>query len=565
MVAERLCASVPTRGPSVRAKVTGVSAPNSSGMTDGAAPGETAASDLAGQQKLGRSTLIFSVATGVSRILGLVREMVAAYYFGISGAINAFTVAFQIPNLVRALLADAALSGAFVPVFSELLEKGERKRAWRVASTIFWLVLLVLGGLTALFILIAPLLIRPFGVPAENFDLAVGLSRVLFPIVVLLGLSGVIVGILNTYDHFTVPALTPIAWNIAIIVGLWVGVPRVSSEDAQLYVYAGAILVGTLIQLLLPVPWLRGRDGRLQMVLDWRDPAVHRFFKLMLPVTLTLGLINMNAVIDTLFASRLLDPDLAPAAINAAFRLYMLPQGMFSVAVATVLFPALARYAAQNDLDAFRATVSTGLRQIAFLLIPASIVSAVLAEPIVRLVYERGEFTSSDVTVVAACLAAFSLGLAFNGWMLMLSRGFYGLQSNWVPTVVGVGTLVLNAVLDVAFYRVGIWGIPLSTSLVNIVGVAFLLVFLRRRVGGVGLARIVDSVIRVTGASLALGAVAFGLWYALDQALGRSTGAQVVSLSVALAAGAIVYLVACRLLRVREMNALRQTITRRSG
>ena len=170
----------------------------------------------------------------------------------------------------------------------------------------------------------------------------------LFPIVVLLGLSGVIVGILNTYDHFTVPALTPVFWNLAIIVGLVIGVPRVESENAQLYVYAGAILVGTLIQLLLPVPWLRGLDGRLQLVLDWRDPAVRRFFTLMLPVTLTLGLINVNAVIDTLFASRLIDPDLAPAAINAAFRLYMLPQGMFSVAVATVLFPALARLAARE-------------------------------------------------------------------------------------------------------------------------------------------------------------------------------------------------------------------------
>ena len=203
-----------------------MSAPNSTGMNDAADPAGASAPALLHRQRLARSTAIFSVATGLSRVLGLVREMVAAYYFGINGKINAFTVAFQIPNLVRALLADAALSGAFVPVFSDLLEKGERKRAWRVASTIFWLVLLVLGGVTALFILIAPLLIRPFGDPGGDFDLAVGLSRVLFPIVVLLGLSGVVVGILNTYDHFTVPALTPVFWNLAIIVGLWLGVPR---------------------------------------------------------------------------------------------------------------------------------------------------------------------------------------------------------------------------------------------------------------------------------------------------------------------------------------------------
>jgi putative peptidoglycan lipid II flippase len=544
--------------------VSSVSAPNSTGMSDAGDPDAALPAQAGRHQKLARSTLIFSVATGLSRVLGLVREMVAAYYFGISGAINAFTVAFQIPNLMRALLADAALSGAFVPVFSDLLEKGDRKRAWRVASTIFWLVFLVLGGLTALFILIAPLLIRPFGEPGGDFDLTVGLSRVLFPIVVMLGLSGVIVGILNTYDHFTVPALTPVFWNLAIIAGLWLGVPRVSGEDAQLYVYAGAILVGTLIQLLLPVPWLRGLDGRLQLVLDWRDPAVRRFFKLMLPVTLTLGLINVNGVIDTLFASRLLDPDLAPTAINSAFRLYMLPQGMFSVAVATVLFPALARFAAQNDLDGFRATVSTGLRQIAFLLIPASVISAVLAEPIVRLVYERGAFTESDVTVVAGCLAAFSLGLVFNGWMLMLTRGFYGLQSNWLPTVIGVGTLGLNAVLDVVLYRVGIWGVPLATSLVNIVGAALLVFFLHRRVGGIDLARVTDAIVRVTGASIALGAVAFGLWYALDGALGRSTAAQIAALGAALTLGGIVYLGACRVLRVRELDALRQTITRRA-
>lgn len=541
-----------------------MSAPNSTGMSDGADHAAAPVPGAAQRRRLARSTLIFSVATGVSRLLGLVREMVAAYYFGINGKINAFTVAFQIPNLMRALLADAALSGAFVPVFSDLIEKGERRRAWRVASTIFWLVLLVLGALTALFILIAPILIRPFGDPGGDFDLAVGLSRVLFPIVVLLGLTGVIVGILNTYDHFTVPALSPVFWNLAIIVGLWLGVPRVSGEDAQLYVYAGAILVGTLIQLFLPVPWLRGLDGRLQLVLDWRDPAVRRFFVLMLPVTLTLGLINVNAVIDTLIASRLVDPDLAPAAINAAFRLYMLPQGMFSVAVATVLFPALARLAARNDLEGFRDTISTGLRQIGFLLIPASVVSAVLAEPIVRIVYERGAFTESDVTVVAGCLAAFSLGLAFNGWMLMLTRGFYGLQSNWLPTSIAVGTLCLNAILDVALYPLGIWGIPFATSLVNIAGVAALLYFLRRRVGGVDLARVSDAIVRITLASVALGAVSFGVWYALDRGLGRSIGAQAVSLGAALVLGGVVYLGACRLLHVRELDVLRQAVSRRS-
>ncbi len=440
-------------------------------------------------RRLARSTAIFSLATGISRILGLVREIVAKYYFGVGGRVNAFTIAFQVPNLVRALVADAALSSAFVPVFSELLEKGERKRAWRVASSLFWLMLLGLGGLTALFIVLAPWVILPFGNPGGSRSLAVGLSRVLFPIVAR-------------------------------------------------------------------------RDDRLRLVIDWRDPAVRRVMKLMLPVTLGLGLINFNAVIDSAFASRLINPRLAPAAIDSAFRLYMLPQGMFSVAIATVLFPSLARLAARGDIQGFRNTVSLGLRQIAFLLVPASVVSAVLAEPITRIVYQRGQFHVSQTPVVAAALAAFSAGLMFNGTMLMLNRAFFSPQSNWIPTAVALGNLVLNAGLDAAFYRFGIWGIPLSTSVVNIAGTAVLLYLLRRRLGRIDLRATSDTLARVTTASAVLGGVAFGIWYALDRGLGRSFGGQLVSVGLALTAGTASYLLACRALQVRELDALLALRTR---
>ena len=518
------------------------------------------------RRRLARSTAIFALATGLSRVLGLVREMVAAYYFGAGGKINAFTVAFQVPNLVRALVADAALSAAFVPVFSELLEKGERARAWRVASTVFWIMLLGLGGLTGLFILLAPLVIAPFGDQGGDRELAIGLSRVLFPIVALLGLSGLVVGILNSYEHFTVPALTPVAWNVAIIAGLAVGVPQADSMDTKLYVYAGAILVGTVIQVLLPVPWLRGRDGRLRVLVDWRDPAVKRVFALMVPVTLSLGLINFNAVVDTLFASRLIDAELAPTAIDKAFRIYMLPQGMFSVALATVLFPSLARLATRGDYDGFRDTVSLGLRQIGFLLVPASAVAAVLAEPIVRLLYQRGEFTPGQTPVVAGALAAFAAGLTFNGTMLMLNRAFFSLQSNWVPTLVALGNLALNAALDAAFYRLGTWGIPLATSLVNMGGTAALFVLLRRRLGRIELRGAALAYLLILAASALAAGAGFGVWWMLDDQLGRSTGAQIVSLVVGLAAAADVYLIACILLGVRELGAvlsLRPRVSRR--
>jgi putative peptidoglycan lipid II flippase len=526
-------------------------------MTDYEAEPPVVRTDDPGEgRRLARSTAVFSLATAVSRALGLLREMVSAYFFGVAGAINAFTVAIQIPNLVRALVADAALSGAFVPVFSELLERGEKKRAWRVASTLFWLTLLVLGGLTALFILLAPLLLRPFGDPGGDFELAVGLSRVLFPIVVLLGLSGIVVGILNTYQQFAVPALAPVAWNLVIVLGLVLGVPRIDDENAQLYLYAGVVVLGTLVQLLLPIPWLRRLDGRLTMVLDWRDPAVRQVLVLMLPVTLTIGLVNVNFVVDTLFASRLLDPELAPAAIDKAFRLYMLPQGIFAVAVTTVLFPTLARLSARDDAPGLRRALDNGLRQIAFLLVPAGLISIVLAEPIVRLVYERGEFTSENTIVVAQCLQAFSVGLVFNGWMLILNRSFYAVQSNWIPTGIALGAVGLNAALDAVFYRFGIWGIPLATATVNVVGSLTLLVMMRRRIGLEHVGRTVAVVGRIAVAGAVSAGAALAVWYGLDAWLGRSLGAQLVSVAAGLAAAGLVYVGAARALGIRELEAL---------
>jgi putative peptidoglycan lipid II flippase len=509
---------------------------------------------------LARSGVIFAVATGVSRVIGLVREIAQAAIFGIAGPVNAFEIAFLIPNTVRSLVADSALSAAFVPVFSDLLVKGERKRAWRVASSLFWLMLLGLGGLTALFLVIAPLVMAIFGYgPHDEFGkLAAGLARILFPLVLILGLTGIVVGILNSYDHFTVPALSPVLWNLIILLGLGLGVQTTdpSEHSTRLYIYAASILVATIAQFLLPLPWLRGLDGRLHMAIDIHDPAVKRVFTLMIPVTIGLGLININAVIDQLFATHYLDKTLAPAAIVRAFRLYMLPQGVFSVAVATVLFPLLSRHAARADWNGFRHTVSTGLRLICFLLLPASAAAAVLATPIVRLLYQHQNFVAKDTPIVAACLAAFALGLTFNGTMLMLNRGFFSLQSPWIPSWVALGNLGLNAVLDAVFYRFGIWGIPLSTSLVNIAGTGALLYFFRRRIGGFDLSDTARTFALVAVASAVLAAVAWWVWHLLDSGLGRSLPAQIVSLGAGLALGYAAFFGACRLLGVRELDTL---------
>jgi putative peptidoglycan lipid II flippase len=507
---------------------------------------------------LARSGVIFAVATALSRIVGLAREIAQAAIFGVKGPVNAFEIAFLVPNTVRALVADAALSAAFVPVFSDLLVKGERKRAWRVASSIFWLMLLGLGGLTALFVVIAPWVMAAFHYgPGQQYGaLAAGLARVLFPIVLVLGLTGLVVGILNSYDHFTVPALSPVAWNLVILLGLLLGVENSHAPSRRLYFYAVAILVATIVQFLLPLPWLRGRDDRLRMVIDVRDPAVKRTFVLMLPVTIGLGLININAAIDQLFATNFLNPQLAPAAIVRAFRLYMLPQGVFSVAVATVLFPSLSRAVSRADWSGFRRTVATGLRLISFFLIPASAASAVLCVPIVRLVYQHDQFAATYTPVVAYSLAAFSLGLTFNGTMLMLNRAFFSLQSPWIPSWVALGNLGVNAALDAAFYRLGIWGIPLSTSIVNIAATWALLVLLRRRIGPLGLGEAARGFVLVAVASAVLAAVAWWGWHLVDDVVGRSLPGQIVSVGVGLAAGVVAFLGACRLLGVDELETM---------
>jgi putative peptidoglycan lipid II flippase len=229
---------------------------------------------------------------------------------------------------------------------------------------------------------------------------------------------------------------------------------------------------------------------------------------------------------------------------------------VFAVAVTTVLFPTLARLAARGDQPGLRRALDRGLRQIAFLLVPAGLVSIVLAEPIVRLVYERGEFTADDTVIVAQCLQAFALGLVFNGWMLILNRSFYALQTNWIPTGIALGAVAVNAGLDTVLYRLGIWGIPLATAMVNVFAATTLLVMMRRRLGLEHVGRTIVVVLRILAASVLAGAAAYLAWYALDAWLGRSLGAQVAAVGGGLAAAALAYLGSGRALGLRELETL---------
>jgi putative peptidoglycan lipid II flippase len=470
---------------------------------------------------------------------------------------SAFTIAFQVPNLIRSLFADSALSAAFVPVFTELLETNRRREAFNLAGALFGLILAVLGVITVVFMLLAGVLMPLFTGPEfgpELDALTVGLSRVMFPIVVLLGLNGLLVGILNAYDHFTIPALAPLVWNIVIIAALVFLTPLFEGPN-ELYAYAIGVLAGTVVQFLMALPPLRRVGFPLKVSFDWRDPRIARILKLMLPVTIGLGLINFNLLINSILGSRISVE--APAAIDRAFRIYMLPQGMFSVAVATVLFPALSRLAARRDLEGLRHTSANGVRQIALLLIPAAATTLVLAEPITRLVYERGDFDADSTTQVAEALFWFSFSLPFAGANLLLTRTYFSLQEPWTPTALAGLTLAINAGVSAALYKpLGIGGVVLGTAVASATMTAGQAYFLRGRLGGIELGQTLRSVARMLVAAAILAGVAYGVWWPLDQALGRSLPAQIVSLGLALTAGALAYAGAVIALRIPEARQI---------
>jgi putative peptidoglycan lipid II flippase len=536
------------------------------GPPEAGAPGGPETAPARGR-RLARSTAFFSFATGLSRVAGLIREIVAASYFGVTGPMSAFTIAFQVPNLVRALFADAALQGAFVPVFTELLEKDRRREAFRAASALFLFICLALGALTLLFLLVAPLVIDVVapGFRDEPFlrDLTVGLSRLMFPIVLLLALSGVVVGMLNSFEHFSVPALAPVAWN-AVIIATLVGLTPVLPEQDEIYSYGIGVLAGTLVQLVLPMPWLRKYGVRFEVSFDFRNPYVVRVLKLMLPVTVALGLINFSLLINSFFGT--LVSEEAPAAIDKAFRIYMLPQGLFSVAIATILFPTLSRFAARGAIDDLRRTMGNGIRQIFLLLIPSGVIMAVLAEPITRLVYERGVFDAAATDLVAEAMFWWAFSLPFQGAGLLLSRTYFSLQRPWTNTALAGASLAVNAVVSLVLYEpLGVGGVVIGTVVATVGMTLAQAAFLRPDLGGVELPRTAAAVGRMLLAAAGLAVVSWLAWKGLDEALGRSLPAQIASLGIGITAGLAVYAGGVWLTRVPEGRQIARLAGERFG
>ncbi|HEV3128834.1 MAG TPA: murein biosynthesis integral membrane protein MurJ [Solirubrobacteraceae bacterium] len=516
------------------------------------------------RRRLALSTAIFALATALSRVAGLGREIVAASFFGTTAAASAFTLASQVPNLFSNLFSQAALSAAFVPVFTELLQAGRKREAFRVASTLFWIILIGLGALTLLWLAVAdvvtPLITGTLSPSATQ--LTAGLSQVLFPVVLLLSLTGLMVGILQSYDEFTIPALAPAVWNMVILILLVVLKPQFHGGN-QTYAYAIAWLVATVVQLVMVAWALQRVDFKLTFAIDWQDSRVRQVLILFLPVTMSIGIVNLDIFLNAGFGS--LVSNQAPRAIDNAFRIYMLPQGIFSVAVATVLFPTLSRMAARRDPAGMRRSLGNGIRQINLLLIPSAALLVVLATPIVRIVYQRGEFTAHSTHLVSIALFWFAFSLPFAGVNLLLTRTFFALKRPWIPTKLAALNMVVDIIVSVALYKpLGIAGLVIGTAAANLVMTGLQLHRLRvgfngRLEGGQTL--MITS--RILVATVIMAAVARGVWAAVDGVFGHSFVVELFAVGMAIVVSGALYAKIILAMRVPEARQIQSLVTQR--
>ncbi len=509
------------------------------------------------------NTAIFAAATALSRLAGLIREAFAGSFFGTSRTFSAFAIASQIPNLMANLFAQAALSAAFVPVFTELLQKGRKQEAFRLATTLFWIVMLVLGAITAVGILLAGLVLPLFSGKGFDGHTTGVLTQILFPVVLLLGLAGVLTGILQSYDQFSLPALAPVVWNVTIIV-LTI-LLRHHTGGQGVYGYAIAWLNATFVQFALIASALRRIDYRLSFEIDWHDPRIRQVFTLMLPVTIGLGIINLDALINSGIGTLVTThpkPGEAPAAIRYAFLLYMMPQGIFSVAVSTVLFPTLSRQAARRAPAEMRATLGNGMRQINLLLIPSAAGLVALAMPITRLVFERGAFTPESLQLTSTALFWFSFSLPFAGLNALMTRTFFALQRPWIPTKLGFINLIVDVILSVALYRpLGIAGLVIGTGTANLLMAALQL--RRLQIGfnrRLDLHQTVMITARIIVVAIPTGVIARIVWALLDGLVGTGLVGQVISVGTAIAAAGGFYIWAISHMRIPEWRQIERTL-----
>ncbi|MEO7142719.1 MAG: murein biosynthesis integral membrane protein MurJ [Bryobacteraceae bacterium] len=536
---------------------------------DAAHPGRSSASD-----SVVRSAGVVSLAVMMSRITGLIRESVMARLFGAGLVYDAFMLGFRIPNLTRDLFAEGALSSAFVPTFTEYLSTKSKKEAAELANLVATALIVVVGAFCALGVIFSPQLVRLLAPGYEEvpgkFALAVTMTRVMFPFLLLVALAAQAMGILNACNQFAVPALSSTFFNLGsvgfgVLLGYFVG-PHIGIS--HIYGMALGVVLGGALQLAWQVPSLRRAGFVFRPAWNWSHPGLRQILRLMGPAIIGSAAVQVNVMVNTNFASRISDPlrglDGPVSWLSYAFRFMQLPLGLFGVAMASATLPSISRSAAAGKMDEFRRTLSRSLGMVFLLTIPSSVGLVVLGKSIIGAVYQGGKFHVYDTERTAMVLSCYALGLAGYAALKVLSPAFYALQDARTPAIVSLISIAINyaavsSMVDVA--DLGLVGLPLSTSAVALFGFITLFVILRRRIGGIYGRSLATGVAKVLAASAVMGAAAWLSSRYMTAHMGISQFARLADLAVSIPISLAVFYAACRALRVSELDAAVRALT----
>ncbi|MBO0859923.1 MAG: murein biosynthesis integral membrane protein MurJ [Chloracidobacterium sp.] len=548
-------------------------------------------------RSVARSAGVVSVAVMGSRVLGLVREQVFSSFFGASFANVAFQIAFRIPNLLRDLFAEGALSAAFVATFSQTLAKEGDREAWRLANLVSNGLIIVLLGIAGLGIVLSPeivaMLIRDVPIPAARAqlmtDLAVRMTRILFPFLLMVSLAAVAMGVLNTKGRFAVPASASTMFNVGSIFGglacAYLLAPEyIKNTTVALFNHqsparddmgaataiigmAVGTLIGGMLQWLVQIPSLRAVGYRWRPIVSFRDPGVRQVMRMMAPAIIGSAAPQVIFVINTVFATSVAEG--AVVWLGNAWRLIYLPIGIFGVAISTATLPVTSRAAAMENLDEFRLTLASSLRLTMLLTIPSAAGLIILSRPIIALIYQYGRFTATDTKNTADALAYYAIGLAAYSIVRVLAPSFYALRDTRIPMMASLFSIVINyavSKITVDYLGIGHIGLALSMSAVSIVNFAILFFFMRRKLGRIEGGSLLSTFARVMLASTAMGAVCWLVSNQIENTLGMGRFfARLVNVGVSVAVGVAVFWLGARLLKVDELTQLTGALARRFG
>jgi putative peptidoglycan lipid II flippase len=522
----------------------------------------------AASPQLARSAGVIGAATMTSRVLGLVRDQVLAFLFGAGDQMDAYNIAFRIPNLVRDLFAEGAMSAAFVPTFTRTLAIEGRERAWRLGNLVVNALLLATGIIVAAGMVFAEPLVTAFAsayaaVPGK-LELTVSLTRVMFPFLVLVAVATALMGMLNSLHRFFIPAVSPAMFNVGSIV-CTLGLAPVMPMLGWPVIMAPAIgvLVGGFGQMAVQWPSLRREGYRYQPVLDVRDEGLRRVLALMGPGVVGLAAVQINLFVNSILATG--EGTSAVSALSYAFRLMYMPIGIFGVSIATAVVPTLSRQAAKNDAAGMRETVSNGLRMMLMLNVPATVGLMVLATPIVALIFEHGAFTPAHTAATAAALAFYAPGLVGYSAVKIAVPSFYSLRDSRTPVIVSAATVLLNVVLNLTLVRVmGFTGLALGTAASAIFNASVLLWLLRARLAGIDERRVAGSFARIGAASLVMGIAAWATDAGIAAWLpSRSVPVMALRVAASITVAVVVLDRAARLFHAQEFNNARAMVLAR--